>query len=152
MPTASAAGPSLKEKIVGLLPTLCLIHCIGTALLGSLMPAVALWMHSPWLEGGLSLLSVLMSGFLVLRRRAGFDLLTKFFLVTVAVGIAGWLLRIDLLRHGSLLLLVGVQLMWLRQRRAQHSHDDGHGHAHGSFGGSSTPVRTPSRRSSEEFA
>lgn len=169
--TAGDSGPSLKEKLLGLLPTLCLIHCVGTAVLGSLMPAVALWMHSPWLEGGLSLLSVLLIGALVLRRRAGFDLLTGLFLATVVVGAAGWLLRVDMLRHGFLLLLVGVQLMWLRQRRAQHSHDDarghagrhvhghgGHGHGDGSCGCSTTPVRaststaTAPGRQGEEFA
>jgi hypothetical protein len=157
-PTA-VSPPSLREKFLGLLPTLCLIHCIGTAILGSLMPAVALWMHSPWLEAGLSLLSVLLIGVLILRRRVGFDLLTGLFLSTVAVGAAGWILRIDSLRHASLLFLVGVQLLWLRQRRAQHHHDDGHGHAHSQGHGdtscgcstSSTSVG-PGSRPGQEFA
>ena len=134
-PSSTSGAPdtsatSLKERLIGLLPTLCLIHCIGTAIIGSVMPAAALWMHNPWLEGVLSLLSGLLIGFLILRRRAGFDLLTGLFLGSVGIGLIGWIAHLDFLRHGSLLLLVGVQLLWLRQRRAEHSHAPGHRHVH----------------------
>src|SRR5262249_48080737 len=131
------SGPplSFKERLIGLLPTLCLVHCIGTAIIGAVMPATTLWMHNPWLEGGLSLLSVGLIGTLILRGRAGLDLLTGLFLGTVAVGVVGWVAHIDFLRHGGLLLLVGVQLLWLRQRRAEHSHAPGHIHRHGHSSG-----------------
>lgn len=111
-----------KGRIVGLLPLLCLIHCVGTAILASLMPAAALLLHNEWLEGLLSLFSVLLIGTLVLRGRSLADGLSILFGVTVLLGGVGWIGHFSWLRHGSLLLLVGVQLLWLRQRRLQHRH------------------------------
>jgi hypothetical protein len=99
---------------------LCLVHCVATALLASLMPAAALWLHSDWLEGPLSILSVLIIGAMVLRRRRGIDRLSAFFLLSVSVGGAGCLLDVSFMRHGGLVLLVAVQGLWLLERRALH--------------------------------
>jgi hypothetical protein len=111
-----ALGPSLKERLVGLLPLLCLIHCVGTAVLASLMPAAALWMENEWLEGGLSALSALLIGFLVVYRR-GLSWLGVLFASVVALGVAGWVGHYAWLRHGALVGMVAVQLLWLHQRR-----------------------------------
>jgi len=120
-----------KERLISLLPMLCLVHCVGTAVLASAMPAAALWMRSEWLEGLLSLLSALLTGAMVLRRRPSAGIIAPFG-ATLLLGISGWVWDLSWLRHGSLLLLVGVQLLLLRQRHF-HAHLWGEGanaHAH----------------------
>jgi hypothetical protein len=118
-------GPlSVKERLIGLLPMICLVHCAGTALLAAVLPAAALWMHNEWLEGLLSLLSALLIGTLVLRRRKAVDLIAVLFGATLALGLVGWIWDLSWLRHGSLLLLVGVQVLFMRERRVlQHDHE-----------------------------
>jgi hypothetical protein len=125
VPTESAAfaidagealAPSLKERLVGLLPLLCLVHCVGTAILASVMPAAALWMENDLLEAGLSALSALLISVLVLRQR-GLGWLTLLLGAVLAVGATGWLVHSSWLRHGALLGLCAVQLLWLYERR-----------------------------------
>lgn len=115
----------LRERIVGILPLLCLIHCVGTAIVAVAMPAAALWMRNEWLEGGLTALSAILIGSLVLRRRPAGDgddvsdpinPSVALYIAAVVLAAIGWLYDADWLRHGSLLLLVATQLVWLRAR------------------------------------
>lgn len=137
-----------KERLLGFLPMLCLVHCVGTGVLAVLMPGAALWMNSDWLEGLLSILSALLIGTLVLRpvpggaarwataesaHRKGVYWMRGLFAITILLGLCGWGFKVHFLRHGSLLLLIVVQLLWLRERRTVHRqgayHPQGHEHA-----------------------
>jgi hypothetical protein len=124
--------PSPRSRLASLLPVLCLIHCIGTALFAAAMPAAALWMRNEWLEGGLTLLSAVLIGAQVLRRNpdsdpAGASL--AIYLSAVVMSALGWLYGQEWPRHIGLLLLVAAQLFWLRSRRTRPSCDCvDHGH------------------------
>lgn len=124
-------GSSSKSRLAALLPLLCMIHCVGTAVLATTLPAAALWLHSAWLEAGLALVSVVVIGLFVLRRPQLADGLTGLFLAAVALGVIGWAGGIEWARHGSLLMLIGVQALWLRERRRVVAAADCacHGHA-----------------------
>ncbi len=132
-PLTVTAPPSVKDRLAAMLPLLCLVHCAGTAVLASVMPAAAMWLHNEWLEGVLSLFSALLIGTLVLRRPSPLDAIAVLFGAAVAVGALGWICNLAWFRHGSLLMLVGVQALWFRDHRRRHhaSHSDSaHGHVH----------------------
>lgn len=119
---ALSVPPSLRSRLVSLLPVLCLIHCVGTALFAAAMPAAALWMRNEWLEGSLTLLSAILIGVQVLRRSpdrdpAGASL--AIYLSAVGLSALGWLYGQEWPRHIGLLLFVAAQLTWLRSRRTR---------------------------------
>jgi len=120
---ALPASPRLRARIAALLPVLCLIHCIATALFAAALPAAALWLRSEWLEAALTALSVIVIGIPLLRRRdrdpEGLSL--ALFSAAVALSGLGWLYEQDPPRHLGLLLFVATQLVWLRSRRAHSS-------------------------------
>ncbi len=120
---ALLASPRLRARIAALLPVLCLIHCIATALFAAALPAAALWLHSEWLEAAMTALSMLVIGAPLLRRRdrdpEGLSL--ALFAAAVALSGLGWLYGQEPPRHLGLLLFVATQLVWLRSRRERPS-------------------------------
>ncbi len=119
---ALLVSSSLRTRLVGLLPVLCLIHCVGTALFAAAMPAAALWMRNEWLEGGLTLLSAVLIGLQVSRRSPDTDpagVSLAIYLSAVVMSGLGWIYGQEWPRHIGLLLFVGAQLFWLRSRRAR---------------------------------
>jgi hypothetical protein len=119
---ALPASSRLRLRVAALLPVLCLIHCIVTALLAAALPAAALWLHSEWLEGTLTLLSALATGMPLLRRWGEHDrqgLSLALFLAAVTLSGVGWIYDQEPPRLLGLLLFIATQLAWWRSRRRQ---------------------------------
>lgn len=119
---ALPASSRLRTRLAGVLPVLCLIHCIGTALFAAAMPAAALWMRSEWLEGGLTVLSAVLIGGPVLRRDRDTDpegLSLALFLAAVVLSALGWLYGQESPRHIGLMMFVATQIVWMRSRRGR---------------------------------
>lgn len=90
------------------------------ALFAAALPAAALWLRSDWLEGGLTLLSSILIGSALVRRRPERDpegLSLALFSAAVALCALGWLYDQEPPRHIGLLLFVATQLVWLRSQR-----------------------------------
>lgn len=107
------------SRLLAAVPALCFVHCVGSVGLALALPAAAsLWSSSDWLEGPLWLVSLVVVGVMLLRRKMTRSASAAMFMLALSAGGLGFIQDVELAKRVSLLLLVGIQVISWRQQRS----------------------------------
>lgn len=108
----------LQEKLGGVVSVLCLIHCLGTAVVALLLPALASQLRIEWLEGVLTLAAVLLIGRSLRQQdEKQLPLPVGLFVAALLALLCGVVFGKEIGQQIGLFLLVLTQLAMLRGRR-----------------------------------